>query len=156
LRFFTPEWHGGDMSHDEAARVPAAYQAHIASLGPLLPVDARRLVSDVSLHDGLIRHVHQQSDHADVLVRAGEVGTGYFNAHLSYGGGKISPGDGRFLKEAVGRPDVELLYDEFDWSEGADLVHRLLFWPYREVSVRFRAFALRVTAVSGRFDESAD
>jgi hypothetical protein len=155
MRFFTPEWHGGDPPEAEADGILTAYLSHIESLGPSLPADARRLVYDVSLHDGLLRRIHRLSTSLEVVLRAGDLQVGYFDARLSYLGIDIDAGDERFLKEAAGCRDIELLYCEFDQFAGAKWVHRLLFWPYREVAVRFTAFALHVTPVPGRFDESA-
>jgi hypothetical protein len=155
LKFFTREWHGGDMPDAEADGIPTAYLSHISSMGQSLPADARRLVYDVNLHDGLLRSIQRQSANLDIVLRAGDLQVGYFDAQLSYGGADIASGDEHFLKDTVGRRDIELLYDEFDLSEGASWVHRFLFWPYREVAVRFTTLTLRVTPVPGRFDESA-
>jgi hypothetical protein len=55
------------------------------------------------------------------------------------------------VRHAVGRRDVELLYDEFDAAD-TRWVHRFLFWPCHEVSVYFGAFTLAVTPALGRFD----
>jgi hypothetical protein len=155
LKFFTPEWHGGKMSDEDAERIPAAYEAYIRSLNPSLPDDALRLVHDISLHDGLLRRMRRGSGMLEVVIRAGDQQTGYFDAELTYSGAEVSPPEERFLESVVGRRDVELLYDEFDALGSVHWTHRILFWPYREVSVRFAAFALRVTTAPGRFDEGA-
>ena len=60
--------------------------------------------------------------------------------------------DLEFLQSSVGRRDIELPYDEFD-SHETYWIHRLLFWPYREVSVRFAIVELQVTPAQRRFDE---
>jgi hypothetical protein len=151
VRFFTRAWHGGEMSDAEAERVVSMYEAHLAALGPRLPGDARRLQTEVSLHDALLRGVEGAADGFEVSFRAGEEGTGYFDARLSYDHAQLSPADEQFLRTAVGRRDVELLYDEFDGAD-AQWVHRFLFWPYHEVSVHFGAFRLVVTPAPGRFD----
>jgi hypothetical protein len=44
------------------------------------------------------------------------------------------------------------LYDEFD-SSGERWMHRLLFWrPYKEVSIYFGAFTLKVIPASDRLE----
>ena len=63
----------------------------------------------------------------------------------------VSPSDEQFLRDAVGRRDIEVLYDEFDAAD-THWVHRFLFWPYQEVSVHFGAFTLAVTPAPGRFE----
>ncbi len=106
--------------------------------------------ANVSLHDGLLRSVERAGDRLEIVFRAGENSTGYFDARLSYEDVDVSGSDEQFLRDAIGRRDVELLYNEFD-SAGTHWVHSFLFWPYREASVRFR-FALAVSPAPGRFD----
>ena len=64
---------------------------------------------------------------------------------------------------AVGRRDIELLYDEFDASDGIWITGYCSSSKgrdepegqagrYYEVSVRFAAFKLNVTPAGGRFD----
>ena len=155
LKFFTAEWHTGELSDEEADRIPIEYESHIGALRPSLPGDALRLTHEITLHDGLIRRVEHRSGVFEMVVRAGDQQTGYFDARLLYGGAEIAPPDKAFLESAVGHREVELLYDEFDSGATGSWIHRILFWPYREVSVQFTAFELRVTAVSGRFSEGA-
>ena len=91
MRFFTRAWHGGDLPDAEAERVASMYEAHLAALGPRLPNDARRLWTEVSLHDGLLRNVDRAGDRLEMVFRAGDNSTGYFDAHLSYEDVDISP-----------------------------------------------------------------
>jgi hypothetical protein len=140
------------MADTEADRVWAAYEAHLAALGPPLPNDARRLWKEVSLHDGLLRAVELDEDRLDILIRAGDNQSGYFDARLTYGGASLSHDDERFLTRAVGRRDVELLDNEFD-SSGKRWVHYFLFWPYEEVSVYFDTITLDVAPARGRFED---
>jgi len=151
VKFFTREWHGGDMPDAEAERIASRYEEHLEALGAHLPNDARRLWAEVSLHDGLLDSVERAGNRLELVFRAGDSSTGYFDARLSYQDVELSGSDEQFLRSAVGRTDVELLYDEFD-SADTQWVHRFLFWPYCEASVRFRAFTLAVTPAPGRID----
>lgn len=151
LKFFTAEWHAGRFPDAEADRVLIDYESHIGALRPSLPRDALRLIHEISLHDGLMRRVERRSDVFEMVVRAGDQQGGYFDARVLYDGAEIAPPDEAFLASVVGRPEVELLYDEFDSGATGSWIHRILFRPYREVSVQFKALELRVTAASGRF-----
>lgn len=142
------------MPDEEAELVQVAYLAHLAALGPTLPDAARRLANEVNLHDGLLRGVKRTNGRLELLFRAGDQQVGYFDAWLQYDGAGIAEADAQFLNGAVGRPDIELLYDEFDSHENC-WVHSLLFWPYREVSVRFAVIELQVFPAAGRFDGGA-
>jgi hypothetical protein len=139
------------MPEKEARRVASKYEAHLATLGPHLPRDARRLSTDVSLHDGLLRSVNRGGNGFEMLFRAGDSSTGYYDVRLRYDDASLALPHAQFLDNAVGRRDVQLLYDEFD-AAGSNWVHRLLFWPYYEVAVRFGGFKLAVTPAVGRFD----
>jgi hypothetical protein len=146
------------MPDAEAERVPAAYLTHLAALGPSVPDAAGRLANEVSLHDGLLRGVEQTITRLEWLFRAGDQHVGYFDAWLKYDGVGIAEADAQFLQSANGRPDIELLYDEFAKHE-RDWVHQLLFGlpgrQYHEVSVRFGVIDLQVFPATARFDGGA-
>jgi hypothetical protein len=148
----------GEMADAEAEQVPAAYLAHLAALGPAVPDAARRLTDVISLHDGLLRGVERTDGRLELLFRAGDEQVGYFDAWLRYDGAGIAKADAEFLKSALGNPEIELLYDEFDRHE-KDWVHHLLFWlpgrRYQEVSIRFAVIDLQVFPAAGRFDGGA-
>ena len=153
MKFFSPAWHSGQMSEDEASRIPAEYETHISRLVPPLPASARRLVREVSLHDGLMRSLSHEQGKLDVSFRAGDQQVGYFDARLRYTGVELTPGSEQFLRAIIGNREVELLYDEFDSvGDGKHWFHRLLFWPYHEVSIQFGAFELEITPAARRFD----
>jgi len=154
MRFFTIAWHSGEMPDDEAAAIPDAYESHIRALVPSLPPDALRLVRAISLHDGLIRQASFTASAIDILIRAGDLQVGYFDARLHYVGGAISQADSQFLEGATDDSNTEILYDEFDSAESG-WIHRILFWPYREVLIQFAALELAVMPKSDRFDTGA-
>ena len=68
----------------------------MAALGPRLPSDARRLQTEVSLHDGLLRAVECAADRFELSFRAGDNSTGYFDARLSYNDAELSHSDEQF------------------------------------------------------------
>ena len=142
------------MSDDQADEVCSAYAAHLSSVASRLPKSVRRLLQDVSLHDALILRVERRgNDEAalEVVFRAGDLQSGYVDVRATYRGVALSEADERFLCGAVGRTDIEVLYDEFDVAEPG-LVHSLLFWPYHEVSLTFAAMDVEVRPAAGRFD----
>jgi hypothetical protein len=154
LKFFSPAWHSGELPDDQADRVPTAYEAHIRELVPPLPAPAQRLVREISLHDGLMRALSHRQNKLELVIRAGDQMTGYYDARLRYSGAGLTSEDEQFLRTIIGNRDVELLYDELDSAgDRTSWIHRLLFWPYREVSIRFTAFDLAVTPTRTRFDE---
>ena len=153
MKFFTAAWHSGE-SGAESDQVLAEYKAHVAALWPNLPEDARRLCTDISLHDALVRGVRRTNSDLELVLRIGDRQRGYIEAVSVYGGSSIAAVNADFLDSVAGRRDTELLYDEFDSSDGG-WVHRLLFWPYNEVSILFRTLKLDLIPVADRFDNSA-
>jgi hypothetical protein len=151
VKFFSKEWHGVDMPASQAESVRAAYRVHLEALRPLLPEGAVRL-SEVNLHDGLIREVRRRGVELHVVIRAGDLQVGYCDARIAYGGAIASEDALAFLESAVGRRDIEILYDELDAADGGAWKHSLLIWPYYEVAVRFDAIELTVTDATSRFE----
>jgi hypothetical protein len=166
LKFFTIPWLEGDLPDADADQVYAAYEAHLAALGPNLPAAARRLWTEISLHDGLVRRVKRGSDSLEVQLRVGNQQSGYMTATLRYSEALLSDADEQFLTSAAGRREIELLYNEFDGSEKIWL-HRLLFIVeaygkarrqsrrYYEVSVSFATLKVDVAPAAGRFDDNS-
>ena len=123
-----------------------------------VPDAARRLANVISLHDELVRGVKRTDGRLELLFRAGDQQVGYFDAWLSYHGAAIAKADAEFLKSALGDPEIELLYDEFDRHE-KDWVHDLLFSiperQYHEVSIRCDVIDLQVFPAARRSDGGA-
>jgi hypothetical protein len=139
MKFFTREWHSGEMPEEEAARVCSEYAAHIETLRSSLPLDALLFVNKVSLHDGTVRNVVSTERELTLVLRC-EDQAGEFDAYLRYGKHAVSAGDLEFLEQAVSHSGIVLLYNEFDRLKSV-WVHRMLFWPYREVAVEFETFS---------------
>ncbi len=57
MKYFTREWATGVLSDREWESVCTRYQRHVKNLLPQLPDTITRLVTDISIHDGLIRRV---------------------------------------------------------------------------------------------------
>lgn len=150
MKYFTAEWHRGDLSDADCTAVQEAYSKEIATLRPHLPPALVTLV-DTNLHDGRFRRV--VFDHASkeltFELRCGDLQVGYFDLDLAYRGVDL---DERRLSELIhlaNGPRVEILYDEVG-VEGESFVHRYLFWPYRELDIGFRALSLQATPVRNR------
>src|SRR5262249_5892200 len=140
MKFFTRAWCDGEMSDEEADRVPELYAAHLRAIRSRLPFRVRRFVDDVNLHDGLIREVVlSDADHTlRITIRAGDQQVGYYDAELVYHDVETEPATVAVLDRARGSDSYELLYDEFDASEADRLVHRFIFQPEGEAAIAFR------------------
>ena len=143
MKYFSREWHSGDISEGEVGEVRDRYWAFIASISDSLPEPIRELATAVNLHDGLVQELvvdHQESTVA-ILLRCGDLQVGYFDVRLVYSGVPTRLLDVAMLKEIASDPESELLYDEGDRSADG-YVHRVSFWPYRETQIDFRSLRI--------------
>lgn len=138
MRFFTPEWHAGNVPDVQANKVPAAYAEHIEGLLANMPATLSVLVRSVNLHDGLIRDVaFNRSDRKlRIAMRCGDLQVGYFDIDLFYGDVDVGATDLAGLDSVSNSIGVKALYDEVD-QHAKHWVHRILFWPYREACIVF-------------------
>ncbi len=146
MKFFTRAWTEGELDDATAERIPELYREHLAAILDALPVAARRLATELNLHDALIRAVvlDRPAEKLVLALRCGDLGSGYFDIDLEYGNVEITPDFVSTLRELADHPDAEVLYDEVDLSEGPAILHRLLFAPHGEIELRFRELAIRV------------
>ena len=145
MRFFTRQWCDGELSEEDAERVPGLYAAHLRSLTERLTPRIRQFAAEINLHDGLIRGV-EHDEHARTLnlrVRAGDKQVGYCDVDLAYLDAAPDPRAVHVLHRMGRDPRYELRYDELDTGESTPFVHRLLFWPEDEVTIGFRELAWR-------------
>lgn len=152
MKFFTPAWHGGDLTDAEDAQVVPGYQAHVRRLLPMLPPGVQRLAAwELGLHDAVIRRMVLDRG-ADTLrweLFCGDLQRGYFDVALTYSGVRMAALDAALLAELC-RGRFEALYDEVDRTEEGACVHRVLFYPYRELEVVFQDLTLEQTPSDAR------
>ena len=111
MKYFSREWHSGDISEGEVGEVRDRYWAFIASISDSLPEPIRELATAVNLHDGLVQELvvdHQESTVA-ILLRCGDLQVGYFDVRLVYSGVPTRLLDVAMLKETASEPESELL-----------------------------------------------
>jgi hypothetical protein len=142
VRFLTRDWHGGARSDAESEAVAAAYNAHRASVLPLLPVRFRVFAETVDIHDAMVREIRLDlvADTLCIDLRAGDLRQGYFDLSIRYGVVDVSTINRRALALIAQDPDAEALYHEVDVAANGRYEHRWLWWPYRELDVRFVEF----------------
>lgn len=155
MKYFTREWHTGSQPEDEQLSVQTAYAHHLQQLTPQLPGPLQDLAQRTNLHDGLIRSVnwHQPTGLLHLNLRCGDRQVGYFDLDLSY---RLVPPLDEPLQQlhlAADDPRTEILYDEVDLSPSG-FIHRILFWPYREVSLTFSDFSMTRRNVGDREDRT--
>ncbi len=151
MKFFTREWHAGEMSDEESERIVSDYWAYIDTLLPSLPPSVATLAREINLHDGLIHRVLIQPEQKqlELGLRCGDLQVGYFNLDLTYSEVRMDLLDIPFLQGLAQNRQTEMLYDEVD-LEDDDYVHRLLFWPEGEIAIVFRGLQIVRTPRAGR------
>ena len=151
MRFFTPAWHGGDLSDEDADAVPSRYAEHLASVLPRLPDGLRERLTSVNLHDAQFAEctVDHRRRQLRLSLLAGNNQASYATIDLEYHDVAIDRLSLASLRSAVADPKTELLYDEVDIEDGY-AVHRFLAWPYQEFDVYFGTMQSRVKTAPRR------
>jgi hypothetical protein len=150
MRFFTREWALGAVEEGEALNAVESYEAHLLRIAHALPEHLRELTERVSLHDGLVQKAVSRRDGVfDLLIRAGDLQCGYFDAVLHYRDVSSVAGDPSPSVLLAGG-DFEILYDEIDLASNGEVEHRLLLSPDGELLVRFSGFDYAVVPAGDR------
>jgi hypothetical protein len=159
MKFFTAAWIQGELSDEEAEAVAPAYWAYLATLAERMPATVYTLAHGVNIHDGRIRAVVFDRHRATLTLsmRCGDLQAGYFDLDLVYSDVVLTDGTVSILRELARTADAEALYDEVDIGDAQSWLHRILFWPDREIAVTFGRLALRLEPVPEReFDRPPD
>ena len=152
MRFFTAEWHRRAESapHDsaaarEAAQVVADYERHLAALRPALPATLR-VLAELVLHGARIRRVvlDRAGRELRLELRGGDERLGWYDLDLTYLGAVLDAADAAVLREAARDEATVVVHDEVDLATEGHFLHRLLFAPWRDGEIMFRALALRM------------
>jgi hypothetical protein len=78
------------------------------------------------------------------IIAPVQIDMGYFDLELSYRNVVRVGSTLKALKAVASDPSTEALHDEVDFAEPGGWVHRILFRPYREVTVVFAQLGLRM------------
>jgi hypothetical protein len=146
MRFLTSAWHAGEFSDERSDELLREHRAHATAVLPRLPVAFRAFAESVSIHDALVRQIRLDRRAATLQLdlRAGDQQVGYFDLGIRYSGVLLDTIDIGTFRAIAQDPDAEALYDEADAVSASVFEHRWLWWPYRELVVRFADFAYQI------------
>jgi hypothetical protein len=157
MRFFTRGWHAGELSDAESDAVVKAYEQRLTSVLPRLPLAAHVLARGISIHDARIRRVVRDGQKSELLIefRCGDRQVGYYDLDLRLHDARLTEPEATQLSEAAEDPQTQVLDAEID-VEDETPIYRILFWPYRECSIRFQDAEIRLSPQLGRDIAPAD
>jgi hypothetical protein len=157
MEFFTQSFHKGELPDSERRAIVQAYEDHVQAIAPILPPSIRALATKIDLHDALIRTivVDLGSGSLHIALRCGDLQAGDFDLDLDYSGVAIGSTLRDILSAAAEDPETEILYDEIDQKADHHL-HRILFWPYREIEIEFEGLDLATLPKPDRCINKAD
>ncbi|MBV9495425.1 MAG: DUF4085 family protein [Acidobacteria bacterium] len=136
MRFFTRSWSEGELSDAEFEAAISDYRDHVATLLDRLSAPLRRLATDLSMHDAIVKNVQRAERSLSLSLRVGDRQRGYFDLDLRYEDVSSLRG-----MAAVGS---EVLQDEVDIDDDGAFVHRFLF-DVGEMVVSFRDVTLHAS-----------
>lgn len=166
MKWFTRDWHAGDLSAPGSNEVWRAYWEHVDLLKDRMPAAFKVLAEaggDVSLHDGRFIQVSKPFWEPGQLIfdiACWDMSSGilrddiwtYPDLHvrLVYGGAELISPEWDELQRLARDPTTEILYGEVDVAADDRLEHRMLLWPQDTplLAVRFSM----VDVIPVRFD----
>ena len=144
MKYFSEAWATGGLTDEQYEALSDAYSARIEEIKPQLSPELRELATNISLHDGLVRHIalDRPAQRLSIRLRDGDLQVGYFDVDLDYASVDVNLLDAGVLQAIATDPATELLYDEIDLDRPGRFVHRIIFWPppMCEIEVVFRGF----------------
>ncbi len=143
MKYFTREWHSGQLDDAEFERRVKVYWLHINEILPKLPKPCRDLATGkhkITLHDAKIRKVtyHREKKQLCLSLSCGDLQIGYFDLDITYFDVMDIEKIAARLQDISCNPRHELLYDEIDIDELGHITHSILFWPKKEGEIEIR------------------
>ncbi|RYG39319.1 hypothetical protein EON81_01435 [bacterium] len=150
MKFFTADRYASLSAEQDDfeifRRTWEAYIKHLKTLEGVLPDHVLELAKPSGVENGLlvrVRH-HRARRVLKLVLRCGDIPTGYYDLLLTYRGAAISPEHDRVLAAvAAGTSSVRHEFDldshELDVTEDGEIEHRLLFHPGVWLAIRCRS-----------------
>ena len=137
MRWFTQEWHTGELSDEAHDAAFDAYHRHLSSLTQNVPVGAQEL-SRLNLHDGQVQEWKIDDGRFAWRMLIGDFQHGYEFADVVYFDAELVGMKPEALKRyELDRQGRDLVSGELDTTTDARLEHRFYFWPRPQFGVRF-------------------
>lgn len=148
MRWFSDEWHGGELSDTDVEAVVVAYDAHVRQLRDRVPGPVWEL-TQLNLHDGQVQSWEFENDRFAWTLLIGDLQRGYELATIVYADAELIGVDRTPLSgSGLERDAAELLSDEVDAVDGRH-EHRFYFWPGHVFGVRFSDVTVSLVPASG-------
>ena len=140
MKFFTREWLTSELKDEEFESVVPAYNRHLVKIAPSLTPNLHNFVKTVNLHDSLIRRF--VVDYTELMLglylRCGDLQQGYYDLDIRYKDIQIDKAVVDTLVMAALNEKTEILYDELDITGDNKYIHRMIFYPDYEISIKFQ------------------
>jgi hypothetical protein len=138
MKYLTRGWATGEHSEAEADRMQRAYWRRVRALRPYMPQSVLDLATS-GLHDARIHRAIWMPRRCRLdleLACVASANSGRM-VRLVYSGVQIRRHEIDVLAERARDRRTEIHYDEVDRDDDGTWVHRILFWPQGELSLRF-------------------
>jgi hypothetical protein len=86
MKYFTAEWHTGQLSDKAYYAALADYSRYLRAIKRKLPPALRLLLASLNLHDGLVEKARVGSHTLALSLRVGDLQRGYGSVTLRYSG----------------------------------------------------------------------
>lgn len=159
MKYLTGEWHQGDLSEKDCAKVSRAYDERLASIANNLPPKLYELARNRGPLNGVIRRAVAERD-LDFLILEMIIDDpvdGPRDVEITYLGIRWDWIDIEALARRARDPGTRILRHEVDMVSRLEFEHSFLFSPQDHVTIRFSDVAVSILpAGEGRQVEEGD
>lgn len=144
MKYFTREWHRGDLSEENRAKVSDAYDERLALIAGSLPPKLYDLARNRGALNGVIRRAVAERD-LDFLILEMIIDDpfdGPCDVELTYLGIRWDWIDLKALARRARDPETRILRHEVDVVSPLQFEHSFLFSPQDHVTIRFSDIAV--------------
>jgi len=124
MRWFTHEWHTGELGDQEYEAACVDYEEHMLALTPLLPADAQ-VLCEVNLHDGQVQDWSLDDRRFAWRLLIGDLQRGHEFVDVVYDDAElVGIGPEALATYRIDRQGHDLVSDEIDAAGEGLLEHR--------------------------------
>jgi hypothetical protein len=145
MKWFTRDWHTGQLSDEVYDTAFADYQSHRQALADVAPEGVRQLLN-ISLDDSQVQEWSVDLDVVAMRLLTGDLQCGYQFVSLTYQGAELIGATVDDLHNWSITTGGEVLSDEVEQAGPDRYEHRLLFHPQGEFGVRFDSVDVALAA----------
>jgi hypothetical protein len=144
MKYFTNDWHFGNLKDKEVGKISKNYWKYIDKIYDTLPFALKILSKNISLHDGILKKLTYFSNRNELILEGifGDLQIGYFFLKIKYL--NLINFDIQHLKNIYSNGFIQILSDEIELLFDKRYCHRMFFSNKNEFEINFSSIELEI------------